>query len=222
MAGAWLAQALAAMTSKKKVLANVIGSVVCAIALVHYVFMCIYPKRQLDLRYSDWMCTCALLIVELGLLMEVDPRGIVVSTVLVWIMLACGYTNRPVLFWVGCACLLLTVLVMMFGARELHVFGWAFFLLWALYPLAYGLVRGVARERSLDLLDALHRAVDLGRADAHAARVQHGVGAPVDQHAAARRDLDEVAVVPDAGVALEVGRAVARAVGHVQDLEGPA
>ena len=54
------------------------------------------------------------------------------------------------------------------------------------------------------------RAVDLGRADADAARVERGVAAAVDDHAAVRADLDEVAVRPDAGVLLEVGVAVLR------------
>ncbi len=61
--------------------------------------------------------------------------------------------------------------------------------------------------------------VDLGRADADAARVQHGVGAAEDHEASARRHEGVVAVVPDAAKALEVGRAVAGAAGVVPEPE---
>src|SRR3546814_10748260 len=52
-------------------------------------------------------------------------------------------------------------------------------------------------DRFLDLLQLLDLAVDLSRADANAARVQRGVGAPVDDDAVVLGQLDEVAVVPD-------------------------
>src|SRR5690606_27920241 len=59
----------------------------------------------------------------------------------------------------------------------------------------------------LDLVELLDDPVDLGGADAHAARVQHGIGAPVNDHPVARRELRVVAVAPDAGEALEIRRA---------------
>ena len=59
--------------------------------------------------------------------------------------------------------------------------------------------------------------IDLGRADAHAAGVERGVGAAVDDHAAVRRPLGEVAMAPDVGEALEIGGAVFRAVGIVPE-----
>src|SRR5262245_17500972 len=67
-------------------------------------------------------------------------------------------------------------------------------------------------ERLEDLVDLLHLAVDLGRPDAHAARVQDGVGAAVDDEAAVLRELGVVAVTPDAGIALEVRGAILRSV----------
>ena len=51
-------------------------------------------------------------------------------------------------------------------------------------------------------------AVDLRRADAHAAGIERGVRTPVDDHAVVRRHLGEVAVRPCAGESLEVGAAV--------------
>src|SRR5690606_633720 len=51
----------------------------------------------------------------------------------------------------------------------------------------------------------LHLLVDLGRADAHAAGIQRGVGAAVDDHAAVLGPLCEVAVMPDIVEALEIG-----------------
>ena len=61
-------------------------------------------------------------------------------------------------------------------------------------------------------VDGEHGAVDLRRAHADAAAVDGGVAAAADDRRAAVGDLDPVAVAPDAGVGLEVGLAVARAV----------
>ena len=60
-------------------------------------------------------------------------------------------------------------------------------------------------------------AIDLGGADAHAAGIERGVGAAVDDDAAMLGPFGEVAVAPDAGEALEIGGAVLRAVGVVPE-----
>ena len=75
------------------------------------------------------------------------------------------------------------------------------------------------REALEHLVDRLDLPVDLGGADAHAARVQHGVGAAVDDHAVVGRELREIAVAPDARVLLEVGGAEAPAVRIVPEAE---
>src|SRR5690606_3541956 len=62
----------------------------------------------------------------------------------------------------------------------------------------------VDRDAFRDVVDLLDDTVDLGRADPHAAGVQHRVRASVDDHAAAGRELRVVAMTPDAGEALEV------------------
>ena len=49
-----------------------------------------------------------------------------------------------------------------------------------------------------DLVELLDLAIDLGGADAHAAGVQHGIRAAVDDDAVVLGDLDPVAVAPDA------------------------
>ena len=53
-------------------------------------------------------------------------------------------------------------------------------------------------------VDGLHPAIDLGGAHADAAGVERRVGSAGDDHAAVLRDLREVAVMPDAGEALEI------------------
>ena len=53
-------------------------------------------------------------------------------------------------------------------------------------------------ERLDDLVELLDLPVDLRRADAHAARVQHGIGSAVDDDAAVRGDLGPVPVTPHA------------------------
>ncbi len=57
----------------------------------------------------------------------------------------------------------------------------------------------------LHLVELLHVAVNLAGADAHAPRVEGGVGAAVEEDAAGRGQLDPVAVAPDVVEALEVG-----------------
>ena len=55
-----------------------------------------------------------------------------------------------------------------------------------------------------DFGQLLDLAIDLRRADAHAAGIERRVGAAVDDEAVVRGQLDIVAVAPDAGKALEV------------------
>ncbi len=71
----------------------------------------------------------------------------------------------------------------------------------------------VDRERVEDLVEREHRTVDLARPHSRAAAVDRRVRAPVDDRAAARRDLDPVAVAPDAGVGVEARLAQALAIG---------
>ena len=74
-------------------------------------------------------------------------------------------------------------------------------------------------DRLHDLLQLLDLPIDLGRADAHAAGIQHRVRAPIDDEAAVLRDLAPVAVAPHAGKALVIRRAVFRAVLVVPEAE---
>ena len=68
-------------------------------------------------------------------------------------------------------------------------------------------------DRLCDLGKVLDDAVDLGGADPHAGRVQRGVASAVDHDAAVGRPGGEVAMRPHPGEALEVGGAVATAIG---------
>src|SRR5439155_20200291 len=74
-------------------------------------------------------------------------------------------------------------------------------------------------QRLDDLVELLDLAVDLGGADAHAAGVQHRVGAAMDDDAAVRRDLAPVAVAPDVRVLVEVGGAVLGAIGVIPETD---
>src|SRR6266536_1945016 len=68
-----------------------------------------------------------------------------------------------------------------------------------------------------DLVELLDLAVNLGRSDAHAARIERGIRATVDDHAVVRGELDPVAVAPDARKTLEIRSAILRAVGSVPE-----
>src|SRR5216117_2173449 len=77
---------------------------------------------------------------------------------------------------------------------------------------------GLADHERLDhLLHLLDLAVDLGRSDAHAARVEHRIRSAVDDHAIVPGDLAPVAVGPDPRKSLEVGGLVFLSVGVVPE-----
>src|SRR5215472_12783610 len=72
-------------------------------------------------------------------------------------------------------------------------------------------------DRLHHLVQLLHLAVDLRGSDSHAAGIEHGVGAAVDDHPAVGGDLAPIAVRPHSGKPLEVGGAVLRAIGVVPE-----
>ncbi len=74
-------------------------------------------------------------------------------------------------------------------------------------------------DRFQHLVHLLDLAVDLGRADANAARIQHRVRPAVNDHAIMRGDLGPVAVRPYAREALEIGRVIFLAVGIVPEAD---
>src|SRR5690606_8165987 len=75
-------------------------------------------------------------------------------------------------------------------------------------------------QRLGDLGKLLDLVVDLGRADAHAAGIERGVGAAMDHDAAMGGPFGEVAMAPDIVEALEIGGAVFRAIGIVPEHDG--
>src|SRR5204863_505084 len=75
------------------------------------------------------------------------------------------------------------------------------------------------RDRLFHLVDTLDDAIDLRGADAHAAGVERGVGAAVDDHRAAFGQLGPVAVAPDVRVLVEIGRVIALAAAVVPEDE---
>src|SRR6185437_16822514 len=68
------------------------------------------------------------------------------------------------------------------------------------------------RDRLDHLFQTFHRGVDLRRADAHAARIQHRVGAAVDHDAIVFGECGVITVVPYTGEALEVSCPIPRTV----------
>jgi hypothetical protein len=75
---------------------------------------------------------------------------------------------------------------------------------------------------SFDFVDLFDLAIDLGRADAHAARVQCRVRAAVDNDAVMLGELDIIAVAPDVGEPLEIGGAILLVVAIVPEADGHA
>ncbi len=86
---------------------------------------------------------------------------------------------------------------------------------------AHVVVAVLADARGLgDLRHLLDLGVDLGGADAHAAGVQRGVRAAMDDHAAMLGPFGEVAMAPDVVEALEIGRVVLLALRVVPEETG--
>jgi hypothetical protein len=75
-------------------------------------------------------------------------------------------------------------------------------------------------EALLDFVELFDLAVDLGRADAHAAGVQGRVRAAADNDAVMLGELDIIAVAPDVGELLEIGGAILLVVGIVPEADG--
>ena len=68
----------------------------------------------------------------------------------------------------------------------------------------------------------LHLAVNLRRADAHAARVKGGIRTAIDHHATVFGERHPIAMAPDVGVDVKIGGVIAGAVVVVPKTDGHA
>lgn len=143
--GVSIVQVIASLKTSKTE-ANAIGAAVCIIAYMHYRWMeGADSTKMLELRYSDWIVTCPLLLWELQKMSgQKSKQALVWPVILVTIMLMSGFASkrnpdprsRLYLFTIGCVAFALCVLSSVHNVEEQHLLVYAFFGIWSLYPLA--------------------------------------------------------------------------------------
>lgn len=143
--GVGVVQVVSAMRTSR-VEENAIGAAVCLIAFLHYSWMeNANDIKMLELRYSDWIVTCPLLLWELHKMTgQTNKSTLALPILLVVIMLAFGFisnsaTDRSVrnsFFVGGCVAFLLCIALFLPNVRSNHALVYAFFGVWALYPVA--------------------------------------------------------------------------------------
>lgn len=124
---------------------NAIGAAVCIIAFLHYMWMeGANDTKMLELRYSDWIVTCPLLLWELHRASEQeDKSSLVWPIIFVITMLGLGFASktsadsksRQHLFIGGCVAFALCILSFVPNIKKNHALVYTFFGIWALYPL---------------------------------------------------------------------------------------
>jgi bacteriorhodopsin len=157
MACTSIIQALAALhaTDEKIILSNTIGSGVCGIALLHYYWLTQPGVNVMANRYSDWVLTLPLLLLDIFIICGIDVIGnilfFLLSCILIFGMLIAGWKsiraqnnhpNNSTLFktWmtIGFLCLIAVywiVLGMMERTKDgtIQTVTIGLFLLWPIY-----------------------------------------------------------------------------------------
>lgn len=163
LAGVAVVQAIAALRTRHAQ-SNAIGSCVCTVAFLHYLWMRgASQTERLELRHSDWAFTCPLLLLELYLVTDQRTNGsLAVSAASALAMIALGFraaratgAARHTLFGLGCVAFGVCAYVATHRMPRRHApLAAAFFGLWALYPVAF-LLRSNAM---FDVLDVASKA----------------------------------------------------------------
>lgn len=170
LAGVGLVQALAALRPLRPVApnaptpeyarANALGACVCLVAFLHYAWMRnATDDERIDLRYGDWVVTTPLLVSELQVLTggaapQWDTIAAVVGMVgLGYVAARTGGWRRGATFALATLALVYVAGVTVRDARRHRAAVFAFFGLWALYPLAFLVVDAKLRNSAYDVLD---------------------------------------------------------------------
>ena len=179
-------QAMAAIHSnnKKTTVSNSIGSVVCFIALLHYRLLSTSGKDTMAIRYSDWLFTLPLLLLEIFLICGIDIIDniwmFLFTIMLIIGMLVTGWMavrslrsnpadgKRSTKWWiVGTICLIAVYLIVL-GVLErdpdgpLQTATIVFFLVWTLYGVVSLYQRTGSEymsQAAYDILDIVTKAV---------------------------------------------------------------
>jgi bacteriorhodopsin len=187
--GTSIVQAIAAShaTDTKAILSNTTGSVICGIAFVHYTWITRPGCDVMAIRYSDWLLTLPLLLLDIFLICGVDILNnlwiCILAGLLLLAMIFAGWrsvrshrtdpTNHArYAAWisVGFVCLLAVYWIVfgllepiVTGADTLSLITLGFFVMW----IVYGIVAAFPRhmdvdghvQQAYDVLDLLTKAV---------------------------------------------------------------
>lgn len=129
-----------------KVEENAIGAAVCLIAFLHYLWMQGANSTTMqELRYSDWIVTCPLLLWELHKMSgQETKKSLGWPVVSVIAMLIFGFfseasldpKSRKKMFIGGCVAFAACILSFLPHVKQNHTLVYAFFVIWSLYPFA--------------------------------------------------------------------------------------
>lgn len=142
---------------------NAIGATVCLVAYLHYTWMRESTGKvaSLQLRYSDWVVTCPLLLWELSLQCGVGGEPLAKCVALVLLMLGLGYVSarsdgwrRNGSFLLSCVAFVLAVHLFLSSATKHAALARAFFAVWGMYPIAFLF----GNESAFDTLDLVSKA----------------------------------------------------------------
>ena len=182
LAGASAMQALAATraTDAKTALSNATGSSVCLIAFIHYLCIMRPGIDATTIRYSDWLITLPLLLLEIFLICGIDivENGWVflLTCILLLAMLLAGWMSvrskrrhptksiqQKVWLLVGCVCLIAVywIVLSLFEQTKtglLPLISIGFFSLWSLYGVV-AVIDGSHTQYMYDILDLSTKAV---------------------------------------------------------------
>ena len=125
---------------------NALGAMVCLIAFLHHVWMFdSNVKLRTELRFSDWIVTCPILLWELYIITGQESiESLTSCIILVTCMLALGFgaahskgMRRAITFCLSSVCFVILTLLFMSGVQENREIAITFFLVWAIYPICF-------------------------------------------------------------------------------------
>jgi bacteriorhodopsin len=159
----------------KTVLSNSIGSTVCSIAFIHYLWLSSKGDTT-SIRYSDWLLTLPLLLLEIYLICDMENQeSFLLAVTLILFMLYSGWKaessnvnsgNRKAWLFLGCLNLLLVYMIVLgqtgFPDEFLQAVTIILFLSWSLYGVvsaSQGKVEDSSIQSAYDLLDLSTKAI---------------------------------------------------------------
>lgn len=152
--------------NKKTTLSLQLSSVVCIIAAYHYHLMIISPDNQTAFRYLDWFITTPLLLWELCLVIDVNPRAtlpiaIILNTFMLLAGFFCELTNGNRIVWTVIGSIPLITMYRFIHCKtpiEKKRLVDVFFSIWSFYGIVNFIPQEAVRAVCFNILDIISKA----------------------------------------------------------------